>query len=301
MKRVLLVYNGSKPNSYFAKNILVVINFFISKNYEVIVFATQSHKNLQEKLNSYLNIDLFVISGGDGLLHEFVNSQIDFNNSKLLYFPTGTVNDFGYSLGMQKDIAQNLEIYEQRKTMLHNIGIVNDIYFNYVVAFGPFTGSAFETNQNMKNSLGPISYLMGNLSEFRKFKKPTKMCLTIDDSEIIEANFVSGIIANSSSVAGLRNLFSNRNQECDYYDLLFITDSKNLDPLLVAHALNHGVTDSMNNSKFIYRRCKKVKVDCLASVQWTVDGERGPKGKLEIVQSEMNYEVFTNIKEQDEV
>ena len=77
-----------------------------------------------------------------------------------------------------------------------DIGKFNKQTFTYIAAFGLFTDVAYETDQDLKNILGHLAYLLEGVKRLFDIQS-YHMKVTTED-EIFEDDFMYGMITNSS-------------------------------------------------------------------------------------------------------
>ena len=141
--------------------------------FDINIFRPTYKKEISLYINKNIHrFDLLILFGGDGTLNETINGlMISDRNVKLLYIPSGTVNDFGNYLKIPSD-------YKEAFALLKNdaVGIdicqVNEMYFSYVLACGKFTNVSYGGNyKNNKKALGKFYYYFRALKELFKFSK----------------------------------------------------------------------------------------------------------------------------------
>ena len=76
------------------------------------------------------------------------------------YIPSGTVNDFARSLKIPRNMLKAARIAVKGRNFPCDMGTFNEQHFVYIAAFGIFTDVAYSTNQNVKNVLGHMAYLL---------------------------------------------------------------------------------------------------------------------------------------------
>ena len=74
----------------------------------------------------------------------------------------------------------------------------------YIAAFGLFTDVSYQTKQNVKNVLGHLAYVLEGVK--RLYNIPSYHVKVTYDDQVIEENFVYGMVTNSRSVGGFRNI-----------------------------------------------------------------------------------------------
>lgn len=120
------------------------------------------------------------------------------------YIPTGTTNDFASSLHIPKNLLQAASTAAGGTEFPCDIGRFNGDVFVYIAAFGLFTDVSYETKQEMKNVLGHLAYVLEGAT--RIFDIPSYKLKVTHDGETIEDEFIYGMVTNSRSVGGFRNI-----------------------------------------------------------------------------------------------
>ena len=161
-KKMLFVFNPKAGKGRIKMHLLDIVDIFSSHDYEVIIRATQAPKDAYEKAKEYADsVDLIVCSGGDGTLDEVVTGITEKNsNVPIGYIPAGSTNDFANSLFMPKSMVKAAQMIMEENLYHCDIGRFNSQTFAYVAAFGLFTDVSYETDQDLKNVLGHVAYLL---------------------------------------------------------------------------------------------------------------------------------------------
>lgn len=73
-----------------------------------------------------------------------------------------------------------------------------------MAAFGLFTDVSYETDQDLKNVLGHVAYLLEGVKRLFDIKS-YHMKVTSEEIQV-EDDFIVGMITNSRSVGGFKNL-----------------------------------------------------------------------------------------------
>lgn len=153
-----------------------------------------------------------------------------------------------------------------------DIGSFNDKFFTYIAAFGAFTEVTYETSQQVKNVLGHVAYVLNGISRLKNIKS-YHMKITYDD-EIIEDNYIFGMVTNSSSVAGLLSLNDFLLDDGLYEVTLIKTPGNPLDLQRIIHSLLNIDID-IDTAYIKSFRTSKIRFECDDELQWTIDGEFG--------------------------
>lgn len=292
--KALIIYNSLKKENYFLVHLYKIITYLSYENYNVIVRATTSKDDLSNTCKENIDTDLLIVSGGDGTMYQSINAYNKFKmKCKILYLPSGTVNDFAFSLNLLPNVEFGLKLLKQKSLLTIDSAKINQQYFNYVCAFGVFSKSSFSVSHEQKKLLGPFSYILNALSSLNEMSESYAMKIIIDDVEVIEDSFTLGLISNSSSVGGFRNLFNHNDLNDGMFEMLFVSSSNKdiIKDLANLYKIRQGKLN-VNSKKFIYRKIKKLSIICNDSVKWSLDGESGPCGKVEIEVLENNYEIY---------
>ena len=207
MKRLLFIYNPRAGKELLKPNISDIVDIFVKAGYEVVIYPTQAYRDAYKKVLKYESeeYDLIVCSGGDGTLDEVVSGMMKRSSREPIgYIPTGTTNDFANSLKIPRNIMEAADNAVNGSVFSCDVGRFNDDIFVYIAAFGLFTDVSYQTKQEMKNILGHVAYLLEGTK--RIFNVPSYRIKVTHDDEVIDDEFVFGMVTNSRSVGGFRNM-----------------------------------------------------------------------------------------------
>lgn len=212
--KMLFVYNPRAGKEKIRENLADILELFAERGYEMTVVPTQARDEARQVVRDRAKkYSLVVCSGGDGTLDEVVTGMIQSGfKTPLGYIPAGSTNDYGESLGLSKNMILAAKTAVDGKDFACDMGSFNDDVFVYIAAFGLFTDVSYETDQAVKNVLGHMAYVlegMKRLSNIRSF--PLKVTY---DGKVIEDEFIFGMITNSRSVGGFKNI-TGKNVEMD--------------------------------------------------------------------------------------
>lgn len=278
-KQMLFIYNPHAGKAQIRSNLLDIIDTFVKAGYEVTAYPTQKQGDAIEiTMNRREGYDILVCSGGDGTLDEVVNGMLRSTHKiPIGYVPAGSTNDFANSLSIPKNMVKAADVVVQGNLFPCDMGAFNQEYFVYVAAFGLFTDVSYETKQEMKNLLGHTAYLLEGTKRLTSIKSYP---LRIEyDDQVIEDDFLFGMISNSLSVGGLKN-FTGKNVKLD--DGLFeVTLIQRPKDLMNAQGIARDLLRGESESSYIYAfKTRKLKISSMDSVPWTLDGEYGGSHKI---------------------
>ena len=206
MKRLLFIYNPHAGKELLKPKLADVIDIFVKAGYEVVAYPTQAYRDAYKKIKKYDSneYDLVVCSGGDGTLDEVVTGMMKRDRDKrdpIGYIPTGTTNDFASSLHIPRGLLEAADNAVNGEVFSCDAGRFNDDIFVYIAAFGLFTDVSYQTKQSMKNVLGHLAYVLEGAK--RLFNIPSYRVKVTHDDEVIEDEFVYGMVTNSRSVGSI--------------------------------------------------------------------------------------------------
>lgn len=274
MKKMLFIYNPNSGMGLLKPKLSDVLDIFVKHGYEVTVHPTQQKQDATQKAaDCAQGYDLVVCSGGDGTLDETVAGlQTAGCSVPLGYIPTGTTNDFASSLGISKDILEAAETAVTGAPFACDVGQFNNRYFIYIAAFGLFTDVSYETKQRMKNILGHLAYLLEGAK--RIVNIPSYKLRVTHDGEVIEDEFIYGMVTNSRSVGGFSGIIGPEVVFDDgVFEVTLIKTPKN--PIELNELLASIVMRQINPDRMYSFKSGEVRFECEESIPWTLDGEYG--------------------------
>ena len=273
-KKLLFVYNPKAGKEKIRGNLADVLEIFAREDYELTVVPTRRKDEAREVVRDRgEGYDLVVCSGGDGTLDEAVTGMIQSGISTPLgYIPAGSTNDFGESLGLSKNMVQAAETAVTGKDFLCDMGQFNEDVFVYIAAFGLFTDVSYETDQAMKNVLGHMAYILEGMKRLSNVKSfPLKVT---HDGEVIEDEFIFGMITNSRSVGGFKNI-TGKNVELDdgLFEVTLIKMPTN--PVELSNIMGALLNRDIDSELMYCFRARELTVESPEPIAWTLDGENG--------------------------
>ncbi len=276
MKKLLLLVNIRSGRGDIQSMIGSMIDYYNKKDFEVTVYITQKKAHATEILlrnkGVYNNV---VCCGGDGTLNETITAVMSMDKSErpiIGYVPCGSTNDFATGLGLKKSYTEAYKAAIDGTPFDIDIGKFNDSYFSYVAAFGMFTNLSYETPQLYKNLLGYQAYVIEGIKQLNKLDSH-KLKITYDNN-VIEDEFILGIVSNSNTVAGIKNLFKSDLQD-DLLEVLLIKKPTNIANLSVI--ITSLAEKKWENNMMYHFNAKKISLQSTDNqeIKWTLDGEFG--------------------------
>lgn len=276
MRKILFIYNPNAGKGLLKPKLSDIIDIFVKAGCDVTVYPTQSYHDGYRKVLKYSEVEgyeLVVCSGGDGTLDEVVTGMMDRKHRiPIGYIPTGTTNDFANSLHIPKDLLKAADAAVNGQVFQCDIGQFNNDYFVYIAAFGLFTDVSYQTKQEVKNILGHLAYVMEGAK--RLFDIPSYHIKVTCNGQVIEDDFVFGMITNSRSVGGFRNMVGDHVVFDDgEFEVTLIKTPKNP---LEFQSIVTALLIKQADSQYMYTfKTKEIKLESLEDIPWTLDGEFG--------------------------
>lgn len=275
MKRLLFIYNPRAGKGLLKPQLSDIIDIFVKAGYEVVVYPTQAYRDAYKKVLEYEadRYDLVVCSGGDGTIDEVVTGMMHRNvRTPVGYIPTGTTNDFANSLHIPKGLLKAADNAVNGVLFPCDVGQFNEDIFVYVAAFGIFTDVSYETKQEVKNILGHLAYVLEGTK--RLFNVPSYRIKVEHDGEVIEDDFMFGMVTNSRSVGGFKGIIG---KDVIFDDGLFevtlIKTPKN--PIALNEIIASLVIKQIDSNHVYSFRSGEIHFESVEEIPWTLDGEFG--------------------------
>ena len=275
-KKLLFIYNPNAGKGKIKNWLSDIVELFVKHGYEVVIYATQGKKDAKKIVIDCLKeaeYEYVVCSGGDGTLNEVINGLMNSSQKpKIGYIPSGTTNDYAYSLNMPKNMLKAAEVVLNGEAFSYDIGEINGKYFTYTAAFGLFTDAAYETPQTSKNMLGRLAYILEGVKRLPNWKS-YHMEIHSED-RILSDNFIYGMVANSNSVGGFKGLTGKDVQLDDgLFEGIFIKVPQNVMDL--QSIINDLLTGNISSDHIFLIPVKEIRLISEESVPWAIDGEYG--------------------------
>lgn len=273
-KKALFVVNPHAGKGLIKNHLLTIVDILTKAGYVVTVYTTQCQGDaIQLIKNRDREYELVVCSGGDGTLDEIVTGMIQSGfQTKIGYIPAGSTNDFANSLKIPSTMKKAAEIVAADHTFACDVGIFNEDVFVYVAAFGIFTEVSYGTPQEMKNMLGHTAYILEGIKQIQNIKS-YHMKVTSDDFTM-EGDFIYGMVTNSYSIGGIRNITGKDVALNDgLFEVTLIKRPNNL--MELNKTLAALVSDKIDAECMYSFKTSSLIFESQEEVAWTLDGEFG--------------------------
>ena len=142
-----------------------------------------------------------------------------------------------------------------------------------MAAFGIFTKVSYTTSQKAKNLLGHAAYILEGIKSMADLKS---YHITAElDEETIEDDFILGMVTNSLSIGGFKNILpSDTALDDGMFEMVLVKMPKSLVTLneIILSLLGEKLEE---NQHIYYRKTSKVIMRSEEKISWALDGEFG--------------------------
>jgi diacylglycerol kinase (ATP) len=279
MKTCALIYNPVSGKKTFKKQVPYVKQKLEEAGYEVFVYATDKPKDATRitKTICKANVDLLVISGGDGTFHECLNGFTNCKQApKVGYIPSGTSCDLASTLKIPKNVSKALDIILNGESVLMDFGKTNKGNFIYVMAIGTYVDISYVTDSKLKKYLGYLAYLITGIKEF--FTIPIiKADIEYDEGQL-SGHYSLILIVNSKKVAGF-NIVNKPILDDGLVDVVIYKYIPFFNNLLyfISFLFNPKYLPGVKKIQ-----TKKLKIHTNHPLKWNMDGEEAEIGSLDL-------------------
>lgn len=198
------------------------------------------------------------------------------------YIPAGSTNDFASSLFIPKNMKKAAQAIVDGSLYRCDVGKMNQNIFAYIAAFGLFTDVAYETDQDVKNILGHVAYMLEGMKRLFDVKS-YYLKVEKEDGEVLEGDYIFGMVTNSRSVGGFKNL-TGKNVDMDdgYFEVTLIRKPRN--PLEIQEIMTAILMAEDTSALIDTFKASRLTLESQEAIPWTLDGEYG--GDHAVVQIE---------------
>jgi len=275
-QKLLFIYNPTAGKGRITEGLSPILDVFTKAGWLTTVYPTQCKGDAARVARELApQFDRIVCAGGDGTLSETVSGLMELDTPPLLgYIPFGSTNDCAVNLNLPKVPVQAARIAASEGVALpSDIGTLNDRPFVYVAAFGAFTRVAYDTPQDMKNTLGHLAYVVEGIASIPTI---TPFHLKVEyDGNTIEDDFYFGMVSNAYSVGGIR---LPKSDHVVLDDGLLEVDliKKPVNLIDVANGFQTLLEQTpLSGGSRIHFKTSQLTITCDQPLPWTVDGEYG--------------------------
>lgn len=280
MKKIKFIYNPNSGDKKIVYKLDAIISKFQNNGYTVVPYRISKNNTMEQGLEDiHDNYEFILVAGGDGSIDRLVN-YMKKNNIELPIgiLPTGTANDFANVLNIPLDLNLAIDKIINSKPTPIDLGIINEDYFVNIASTGMFTDVSQRVDQNLKNSIGRVSYIIKGLEDALHLRK---FSVNVKSRELeYEGNMYLILILNGRT-AGNISLAHYAMLDDGLLDVIIFKAMpipKSI-PLLL-DIIKGAPIDKYK--EIIYFKTDELYINCEENIVTDIDGERGPDFPLHI-------------------
>ena len=276
MKTLLLIYNPVSGRGVIASELSFMVDCFTRAGFLVTARPTQYAGEATELASTFgAQFDRIICCGGDGTLSETAAGLLCVSNPPVLGFiPAGSTNDCAASLHLPRNLKECIRrIAQDGIPRPWDVGTLNDKSFVYVAAFGAFTSVAYDTSQDLKNTIGHLAYVFGGVAAIPSIV-PHHLKLEYNDT-VLEDDFYYGMVCNTISIGGIKPLSTDLIRLDDgLFEVVLVrrpTSIVDMSSSLMALARQ----EPLSEGAIVTFRTTRLKITAESPLRFTLDGEYG--------------------------
>ncbi len=199
-KRFAIIVNPVAGKGKTARHLKILkeIAARIESKFDFFITERPQHATqISDKIHK--NYDGVVAFGGDGTANEVMNGLAG-TGTPFGLIPEGTGNDFARSINVPRKIERALQIIQNYKTKIIDLGTIGDRIFLNGVGIG-FDGYVNFKSKSVKFFKGSLSYIYAVLTSLA-FWKPLPMHIELDDKPVTTKRSFLFAVGNGWSVGG---------------------------------------------------------------------------------------------------
>ncbi|MFT8321853.1 MAG: diacylglycerol kinase family protein [Bacillus sp. (in: firmicutes)] len=280
-KKVLFLYNENAGKQDIYQLVGICMRILTKHMEQIYLCKTIKPLHAMELCEQYgEKVDLVIVLGGDGTVHECINGLSKLNKRPVLaILPGGTCNDFTRTLEISQNIERATEEIVNGSEVFIDVVQADEHYFLNFWGIGLIAETSNNIKEEEKNVFGKASYLF---SAVRTINKIEDIHVNMEiDGKTIEEDAVMVLIANGKYIGGKSIPFQAIEYNDGFVDIFMIKNTT-LNLLKEIIALRKEDTDEVMNKDIQYYRGKKVKVSTSHPVDVDMDGEIYTKTPNEI-------------------
>ncbi|WML50213.1 diacylglycerol kinase family lipid kinase [Neobacillus sp. PS3-34] len=279
--KAMLIYNGNAGQKDIEKKLGACVPVFSAAFGHLLILRTERPQHAQQLCEEYGEaVDLVIVLGGDGTVHECVNGLGGLNKRPAIaILPGGTCNDFSRTLGTPLDIRAAAESIVSGEEVPVDVMRINNNFALNFCGVGLVTETSNNIDEREKALFGKISYY---LSAFRTIRQMDPFSFSLQyDGEHAEGEAVMILVANGNHI-GTNALPFNGIQYDDGLANVFIMKNTNLALLKDLLTTDVSAEDESRANEILHYSGRKITIETDKPRDADTDGEVYLQTPLEI-------------------
>ncbi|MCM3446908.1 MULTISPECIES: YegS/Rv2252/BmrU family lipid kinase [Bacillus amyloliquefaciens group] len=270
-RKAVLIYNGNAGQKQIDKTLGTVVPILAQSADELLIKPTKHQDDARqycENLDS--SVDHLYILGGDGTVHQCINSISKLDHRPAVgILPGGTCNDFSRALGIPQNLQKAAEVLAAGHKRMIDVCKTDDGYFLNFWGIGLITEASSHINETEKAWLGKISYFTSALRTMTS-ANPFPVKLTID-GEVKEDEAVMVLVMNGHYIGTNRVPLPDASLQDGLADVL-ICRNTSLAALRELMTMEQGSFDDFKG-ELSYIQASRIEIETAREMDADTDGE----------------------------
>jgi diacylglycerol kinase (ATP) len=210
--------------------------------------------------------ELILAWGGDGMVRRCVNALKD-TDVPLAIVPAGTSNLFANHLGIERDIAQAVQVALHGDRRRLDVGRFDGERFAVMAGAG-FDAAMIKASDDLKDRLGRAAYVVGGASKLGA--EPFEAKIRIDGTRWYEGPASCILVGNVGDLFGGIEVFADARPDDGVLDVGVLTSEG---PVQLVRTAARTAVGSTEKSPFVrVTQGRKVRVKLNRKVRYELDG-----------------------------
>ncbi|WP_079525604.1 YegS/Rv2252/BmrU family lipid kinase [Halobacillus hunanensis] len=271
-QRGVFIYNGTAQSESLNQSLTVTLPVLAQAIKELTVVQTHSLEELRKVCYDYgSNVDVFVILGGDGTLHECINQLASLQSRPVIaLLPGGTCNDFSRVLGTPQNLQVAATQLLQGEEVKVDIGKAGNRYFTNFWGIGLVTEASFNIDAEQKNRIGVLSYFISAIKTMNQ-TEPFSFTLRIDGKTVSEQAVM--VLVMNGRFIGTREVPLPESQLQDGQLDVLIVKNSNLTTFKELLTMNRPGADPSKFQELSHMQGQQISVEVEEEKEVDMDGE----------------------------
>lgn len=268
----LFLYNGNAGSKDLEQKLAKTLPTITKAIKKLSVIQTETIEEAKQTCIDHADmVDIIVILGGDGTIHECINSIAPLDKRPIIgILPGGTCNDFSRILGTSQNLNQAAEGIAQGEIIDIDLGMSGDRYFLNFWGIGFVSEASSNIDSDQKKSFGVLSYYMSTLRTVNQAKSFSYQIKT--ETETYEGEAVLVLVLNGRFMGTKELPITTADPSDGKVDVLIIKTS-NLASFREFLSMNKPTTDPSQLSKLIHFQAKTIDISTEQAKKIDMDGE----------------------------
>lgn len=268
----VFIYNGNKDETEIETALGQTLHILSKEIKELKVIQTESIEELDAACLTYgPQVDVFLIFGGDGTLHECINHLAPLDKRPVIgVLPGGTCNDFSRVLDTPQRLEQAARGIINGEELTVDAGKTEEGYFINFWGIGLVTQTSFNINEDQKSRFGVLSYFISALKTMNQADS-FEYKITVD-GEVLEGEAIMVLVMNGQFIGTRRVPVPTIDLQDGMFDVLIVKNSS-LTLFRELMTLGRPQGEHSDFQELYHRQGKEVEVDVDYTQEIDMDGE----------------------------